>query len=458
MCESSQSGFTSVINSVPEPGMTWRESNPVPERSRLVHRGGKSGAVSPPTIPPFAERDPVELATTTPNGVERGFDKLPQADLAKMAPAIAIKPNDGPFRAVTESDIRSFAAARAPSARRIEMENLIPVSHSEPSSRWHRSSEACTPQLEQFMRQARELMAQGDRIKSVSEAAGTFYQLADAEGEAEILWAGIKAFDEMLAEQNKPEKILFNGRLIDKPTIDPSIIKIQRGQLLEMASKLGFLVGKLNIDLKQQTGIIGHTPDRLYPTGEFGIDLTPLDVPSLVRTGIADRPDLQLLRLAYYELSEESLPAIRDQLQKTIGMLAPARIPAAIAGRHHPLVTVAMERFGKCKNLDPLLVHELAVRKAQLFDLICEKERDAADQVRLAALAVESTASLVGQIRARAELLHKQYDDLKAKKLGQPAQEFQLLFEWYKARAEVIQAVMNWHQARVKLMAAQGKV
>jgi hypothetical protein len=30
------------------------------------------------------------------------------------------------------------------------------------------------------------------------------------------------------------------------------------------------------------------------------------------------------------------------------------------------------------------------------------------------------------------------------------------LLEWYKARAEVISAVMSWHQARVKLAMAKG--
>ena len=451
----SESGFANVIHSVPEPGLTWRVTNPSPQ-TRFGLRGGKSSPASPPNIPPFAERDPVEWATTVPSGMEHGFDKLPKADLAKRIPAVALKPGDGPYRVLTEPEVRSLAMQYAPAARRIEMENLIPVSHVESKRLWHQQDETGSPALDHFFRQARELSARGDRVKVVGEAAGKFYDLAEAEGRAEILRLGIADFDAMLAEMKKvPPRLPGGGAARMPPLPDDASINSQRGQLLESADLLSMNARTLNIDLKRMTGLKGNTADRLYPTGEFGIDPTPPDVPTLVRTAIENRPDLQLLRLAYYELSEESLPAIRDQLRQRIGFLAP--VPKVL-GRHRQLLATALQRFGKKPCLDPVLVHELAVRRAQLFDIICEEERKVADDVRKAAVYQETAASLVASTRTRSEDLRKKVDDAKSAKIRVLAAEFPLLLEWYKARAEVIQAVMGWHKARVLLLAAQGNV
>jgi phosphoglycolate phosphatase-like HAD superfamily hydrolase len=119
-------------------------------------------------------------------------------------------------------------------------------------------------------------------------------------------------------------------------------------------------------------------------------------------------------------------------------------------------LTTAGERFGHGKANDPALVQELAVRRNQLFDLICEKEREAADQVRTAAVFQEAAGSLVASTNARAEALRKQVETLRERK-SPPVAEVPVVLEWLKARGEVITAVMNWHQARVKLQAAQGK-
>ncbi|MFO0934914.1 MAG: hypothetical protein U0798_00175 [Gemmataceae bacterium] len=452
----SESGYTNVIRSVPEPDWTQHELTSKPERVRWSLRTNRGGTPTPatPEIPPFAERNPSELTQTKPQGTENGFEKLPRADLATQTPAVAIKPGDGPFRAITEQDVRSLAVQYAPSARRIEMENLIPISHGDAKQHWPSAEENCSPALDRFLRAARVLAAQGARVKSAGEAAQDFYELASAAGRSEILRIGIAEFDELRAElKAETSKPVIPGRpRLNLP--DVSTLDTQRGQMLETAILLNGLTKSLNVDLKRMTGMVGNTSDQLYPTGDFGIDLTPLDVPALVHTALETRPDLQLLRLAYYELNEDSLPAIRDQLRQRIGFLAPT---PTILGRHHSLLATALQRFGKKPDFDPVLVHEVAIRRAQLFDIICEEERKAADDVRKAAIGLQSSADLIASARTRSEELGKKVEK-KPANLLQSIADFPNRMEWYKARAEVINAVMGWHKARVMLMMAQGKV
>jgi hypothetical protein len=439
-----ESGFSNVIQAVPEPGPTWPEQS---GKTGHVRRGkvyGRSSAAVAPEIPPLVENDPGRFPVTTPAGTETGFAKNPTTDVPKASPAVALKPSDGPYRAITEAEVRQLAAGASRPAYRLELESIIPASHVE--SRYRRD-DCASPVVERFMNQARELTARGERIKQVGEAASAFYQLADVEGQAELLRAGVAAFDQMRSETAKPRTV--NGRTIAVPAEMLAGLDRQRADLLKNAELLAFACANANIDLKKHAGLSGHTTDRLYPTGEFGIDPTPVDIEAAVRAALENRPDLQMLRLAYYELNEDTLPAIRDQLKAHIGLIAPPRLGSMIAGRHRPWIQSALEKFGHKSNHDPALAHELAVRKAQLHDLICEKERDAADQVRKAAHLQMTAANIVGTLRWKSDSLKSQVDAAKTNK------EL-LLLEWYKARAEVVSAVMTWHQARVKLAAAQG--
>lgn len=394
------------------------------------------------------ERNPADLPAIEPHGVESTLGKLPVVDLIKAPSAVESK--SGTYRALTEADVRSMAREASHAARRIEMESQIPVATAETKHRLRHDGDDSSAAIESFLRQSRELTAAGERAKAAGEAIATFYQLAEAEGRAELMRTGMIAFDGLRAEQAKPT---LRGTTVIPPN-EAVLAQLdqQRGQMLDTATLLRFQIQKLNIDLKKQTGLAGQTVDRLYPTGDFAFDGSPLDVQAMVRSAMENRQDLLLLRLAYYELNEDTLPAVRDQLRSVIGILTPPKVLA----RPRVWLATAGERFGHGKASDPALVQELAVRKNQLFDLICEKEREAADQVRTAAAYQETAASLVATTNARAEALKKQVDTLRERK-SPITLEVPVVLEWLKARGDVITAVMNWHQARVKLQAAQGK-
>lgn len=412
---------------------------------RCVEPCAEAGATPIANCP---ERNPADLPTIEPHGVESTLGKLPVVDLAKAPSAVESK--SGTYRSLTEAEVRTMAREASHAARRIEMESQIPVVTSETKHRRRHDSDDSSSAIESFLRQSRELTAAGERAKAAGEAIATFYQLAEAEGRAELMRTGLTAFDNYRAE--KAKSTLQGTRVVPPSEFDLVQLDQQRGQMLDTATLLRFQIQKLNIDLKKQTGLAGHTADRLYPTGDFAFDASPLDVQAMVRSAMENRQDLLLLRLAYYELNEDTLPAVRDQLRSVIGILTPPKVLA----RPRIWLSTAGERFGHGKATDPALVQELAVRRSQLFDLICEKERDAADQVRTAAAYQETASSLVATTNARAEALKKQVETLRSKK-SPVILEVPVVLEWLKARGDVITAVMNWHQARVKLQAAQGK-
>jgi len=95
------------------------------------------------------------------------------------------------------------------------------------------------------------------------------------------------------------------------------------------------------------------------------------------------------------------------------------------------------------------------IRTPQVFDVVVERERLAAAEVRAAAVAVDSAGRRVAFAAARAESWKAKLDDLGAKG-GRPAELLQAELEWYKARGELVAEVMGWHRARVKLSLAVG--
>jgi hypothetical protein len=119
-----------------------------------------------------------------------------------------------------------------------------------------------------------------------------------------------------------------------------------------------------------------------------------------------------------------------------------------------------VEHFLRKQGPTPATLAELEVRRKQLGDLIADQERLVADEARAAALSVN--AQRVRAQRARDRLAaceEKLAEAVKKREANQPGAEFlepQARVECLKARAEVVAEVAAWHQARVRLRAAQG--
>jgi hypothetical protein len=122
--------------------------------------------------------------------------------------------------------------------------------------------------------------------------------------------------------------------------------------------------------------------------------------------------------------------------------------------------------LGKCLGRkpppDPAALAELEVRKQQLADLIADRERAVADEARAAAVGMNAQLKKLALARERVDGWKAKWDDAvkqrEAKIPGAELAEAQARLEWLRARAEVVAEAAGWHQARVRLKGAQGRL
>jgi hypothetical protein len=298
-----------------------------------------------------------------------------------------------------------------------------------------------------LLKRVREKAALGERNKAAAEALERFYQLASVEGRVEQLHLGMDVLDKYRALIKKTDPKAFPTLTLPKADeLDQK--RVESDKLLFEAEKGEDL---LNLDLKRRIGVPGGTTWRLWPAADFTIPTDTIDVEAEVKAALEHRPDLQLLRLAYLELSPATLPSVKDLLRGAVPAVAPGPLAAALTRLHPPL-----DLFRRDPSPDPCVEREVAIRKQQLFDLIADKERAAADDARAKALTLTYQVKRVGLAKWKYDEAKKKYDEyMKDRPFGELG-EYPLVIQLHLARAELIDEVMGWHAAKVKLLEAQG--
>jgi hypothetical protein len=404
-----------------------------------VLAAGCHAAPKPVLPPPTPPKPPTELPLVAAASLEPDYRTLPALEPLK-ATVNDIAPPPAGYRGLTEEVCCREAAVRASVAGLFVKENTVPPP---------RVARRTNPAADSLTREVRVHLAAEGRNRAAAEALDEFYQLADAEGRGEIMRATLPILDRL---RERVRKARAEGLMVP---VDPDELDRQRASLLGLIARADLGAKSLDIDLKRRIGVSGRTAERLRPQGSFAVAAQPVDLDAAIRTALETRPDLLALREAYLRISPASLPAVREMLRGALGQGASA--PAADSVRGvvvRSLVAVILARY-RSKQLDELVLAELAVRRQQLFDLIAERERQAADEVRAAVVSLHAQATQVALARWRAEQLAKKVAD--AKKQG-PLTELAAELEAYRARTDVIAAVMAWHRARVKLAAAQGQL
>jgi outer membrane protein TolC len=100
-----------------------------------------------------------------------------------------------------------------------------------------------------------------------------------------------------------------------------------------------------------------------------------------------------------------------------------------------------------------------ATRESQIADLLAERERAVADEVRRAVADLHAKARLVALSRERVQSAdeHRRDAEQKAERAGGSFLEvLTARLDWYKARNQLTTDVMGWHTARAKVREAQG--
>jgi len=336
--------------------------------------------------------------------------------------------------------VAAWAAERSAIASALDRENEIDrVAIDEPGQ------PPVTEAGQKLLREVRAAFAADFRHRAAGDAVVAFYQLADAEGRGEIVRSSIVSLDKLRAAI---KDAIAKGV---KPPIDEDELDRQRATYIGLLGQVELGATLLEGDLRRRIDFLGLKESRLQPTGDFSVPSTGFDTDALVKQALESRQELVALRTLYHGLTVENLPEVRDLLgsQPGLGGISRGTVPLLLRNRYDRIRAAAKAQ------VDAVLATEVERRKQQLFALIGEKERAAADEVRAQVAILREQSNQIGLARWRSEKLKAKLDELKKDDKGAativPAE-----LEWNRARADVIQAVMAWHQARARLTTAIG--
>jgi hypothetical protein len=398
---------------------------------------------APEAVRPLPARPSVadvrsDLPAVEPTPIAFDLSRLPNVDLKTIT-----RPAGFSYRGLDEPACLRLAAWNTSAANLLDDENRVPD-----------RGDATGCAAERVRRDLRYYTALELRNQSAAEALDRLFRLADAEARAGLARESHPILSDLWQKAAAAKKSDVRYPL------DPADAERQLSQLVAQLEQGEAAVRVLNIDLRRRLGLPPSSDERLWPTADLGIDPTPVDAESAVTAAMADRPELRAWRTLYMGLSAETLPAVREQL-RGVNPLAGA---AAAAGADLPHATRLLLALAKClghrRGPDPADEAELEVRRKQLWDLIADRERAVADEARAAAAGLNAQSVRVALARDRADASKSRLDEAirqrDAKLPGAELLEAQARIDWLKARSELVTEVTAWHQARVRLKAAQG--
>ena len=313
-----------------------------------------------PVVRPLPPGSPPELMLPVGFALPFAVDDAPLPTIDLLTASLeSLAPEPVEVRPIGEEVCRREAAARAPLAA------LTPTDPARP----------CLS--------LRDYLIAADRNRAAGVALDEFYQIADLEGRAAIARASLPILDELRAgvasATAKGVKVPFDMDELDRrrATLLASLVQAESG------------AEALDISLKRRVGVSGRTPGRLRPVGPFPVvSLAPIDRVATVQTALETRADLRLLRAAAIGLSAESLSEVKKLLEPVPTDSPPEKIA---------------RRLLKTADATEAIEAELPVVRAQLLELIAQRERQAADEARAATVALEARAKAVAFAHWRVE-------------------------------------------------------
>jgi Outer membrane efflux protein len=285
------------------------------------------------------------------------------------------------------------------------------------------------------------------RNLAAGQALELYYRLAEAEAKLDLTRAGLAQLGDAVARARQMEQ----RGLPTPPALDA--LQEQRSTLLANCNRLRYQIRQLNSGLARLLGLAPNAcVPGVWPVTDLALMEEPPDLDSCVALGLAHRPQLHLLRAVSQQLSATTLPTARQVLRSVnplAGMVESEAAGHRLAGCLAPLVADGGGARGR----------EVEARQAQLRQLIDQRERAVAEETCLAFEKVQAQARLVAVARDKVnrarEKVNKQRDRL-ARGLGSALEVTTSRLDWFKARAELVEEVVGWHVARVKLKEARG--
>ena len=276
-----------------------------------------------------------------------------------------------------------------------------------------------------------------ERNKSAGTAMECFYLLAEAHLTHPLLEQSRGELDITIANWEQ-----LRGRGLHLPSDDTSL-RTERANLIERQVQLVAMLEQLDGQLCRLLGFETVACSPLLPQADLTATVEPIDVEVAVQAGLANRPDLNLLRLVSCNLDWHTLPIIRATLQRVDGMLGSAE--KGCLAQMLPLCEGGEE--------------EICVRQQQLGLLVEDQTRAIAVEIRQAARQVETRIRQVALAKERLELRRTHLQSLREKQAAYDVTAFDIStaqLEVYRSEIDILHAVVAWRVAQVKLCQSQG--
>jgi hypothetical protein len=387
-----------------------------------------SAAVSgtPCDVLPIIERGHIEPAGETQSAAE-----VPPSRQSKFA-----------YRALTAEQCRCLAVRNAEAANLLDAERQG-IAEQATHSGWLRTPKA--KELSDIKQTILLGAAQEIRSRSAAAALELYYHLAEAEAKSDLAERSLESLSDVSAKLQEMKKrglrLPVDYEALARQQID---VQIQQTQLQQA-------IDQLNGELIQLLGLHGCHPDEhLWPADDFNIPGETIETETAVAHGLAQRPELVLLRDVEQKLDLRTLSAV-GQLAKSFNALL------GIMDQPPRFLLAALFLRGLHGGSGSSI--ELEVRQQQLRQRLNDRELAVAQEIRQAVrtLAAQQALVVLNRQKIRSwETRVRELEDRNKQGLASVSEVAMAKLDWLRARGDLLKEVMAWHRARIKLEEAQG--
>jgi hypothetical protein len=281
------------------------------------------------------------------------------------------------------------------------------------------------------------------RNQASGVALEAFFQLAESEARTELVHASIVELAETIERIDDLRRQGIKTPA-DVDRLNQKMVELKGEQLRLRAS-----IDQLNTHLRHLLRIPGDPVEWLWPSTDYSVEALRIDPDRAVHVGMVYRSELNLIRALLSELDDKTLPEVRALTKSFNPLLGNAESRGPMQLMLAPLCKLCSDRESD----------EVESRRRQLRNYLADRERAITTDIRLTIRLIELQLHVIDVAKRRvleAGLLAAETHDKYQKGFATFVESTQANLEWYKARAELANAVMTWHRILVRLKISQG--
>lgn len=336
------------------------------------------------------------------------------------------------YRLLTAGDCRRLAILNAPFA-----DDLDRHPDNQPPAHPHfRKREA---ERAENSRLVRGYAADELRNRAAGDALDDFYKLLNAEGQLVLVNEGDKEVREQLANAQKAEKAGIKGA--DITAIRRQLLDIEANR-----AKLEAGIDALNASLRARLNLAPHDPLPIWPSDPLKVRDEEVDVEQAVATGLAYRPDLNLLRVL----------AAGNAADLAEGLIRSASPLLAATKTSNPVVILLAPILAPFTGQPERRRAEVTARVQRM---LADRERQAEAEIRAAAANLRGAGATVAARALDVKQVEERVVELQTRQkagLNVTTELVNARLDLLKARGALLTAATDWATAEVNLRKAMG--